>query len=76
MEFEFMTAGTALPHCMPLPPVLLRLPTSSTAKVMYARKQGLHPAYGHTSPLRCCWQAAAAERAAGAYRAAGVSLRS
>ena len=37
MEFEFMTAGTALPPCMPLPPVLLRLPTSSTAKVMYAR---------------------------------------
>ena len=23
MEFEFMTAGTALPPCMPLPPVLL-----------------------------------------------------
>lgn len=38
MEFEFMTAGTPLPPCMPLPPVLLRLPTSSTAKVMYARK--------------------------------------
>ena len=34
MEFEFMTAGTALPPCMPLPPVLLRLPASSTAKVM------------------------------------------
>ena len=33
MEFEFMTAGTALPPCMPLPPVLLRLPASSTAKV-------------------------------------------
>lgn len=37
MEFEFMTAGTPLPPCMPLPPVLLRLPASSTAKVMYAR---------------------------------------
>ena len=32
MEFEFMTAGTHLPPCMHLPPVLLRLPASSTAK--------------------------------------------
>ncbi len=37
MEVEFMTAGTALPPCMPLPRALLRLPISSTAKVMYAR---------------------------------------
>ena len=37
MEFEFMTAGTPLPPCMPLPTALLRLPASSTAKVMYAR---------------------------------------
>ena len=36
MEFEFMTAGTPLPPCMPLPLALLRLPASSTAKVMYA----------------------------------------
>ena len=37
MEVEFMTAGTALPPCMPLPRVMLRLLSSSTAKVMYAR---------------------------------------
>ena len=37
MEFEFMTADTALPPCMPLPRAMLRLPISSTAKVMYAR---------------------------------------
>ena len=37
MEVEFMTAGTALPPCMPLPRAMLRLPISSTAKVMYAR---------------------------------------
>ena len=37
MEVEFMTADTALPPCMPLPRALLRLPISSTAKVMYAR---------------------------------------
>ena len=37
MEFEFMTADTVLPPCMPLPPAMLRLPVSSTAKVMYAR---------------------------------------
>ena len=46
MEFEFMTAGTPLPPCMPLPPVLLRLPTSSTAKVMYARMLDEALAYG------------------------------
>lgn len=37
MEFEFMTADTVLPPCMPLPTAMLRLPISSTAKVMYAR---------------------------------------
>lgn len=37
MEVEFMTADTALPPCMPLLRALLRLPISSTAKVMYAR---------------------------------------
>ena len=37
MEFEFMTTDTVLPPCMPLPAAMLRLPISSTAKVMYAR---------------------------------------
>lgn len=37
MEFEFMTPDTVLPPCMPLPTAMLRLPVSSTAKVMYAR---------------------------------------
>ena len=37
MEVEFMTADTTLPPCMPLPRATLRLPVSSTAKVMYAR---------------------------------------
>ena len=37
MEFEFMTADTVLPPCMLLPTAMLRLPVSSTAKVMYAR---------------------------------------
>ena len=46
MEFEFMTAGTPLPPCMPLPPVLLRLPASSTAKMMYARMLDEALAYG------------------------------
>ena len=32
-----MTADTALPPCMPLPRAMLRLPISSTAKVMYCR---------------------------------------
>ena len=32
-----MTADTVLPPCMPLPAAMLRLPISSTAKVMYAR---------------------------------------
>ena len=37
MKFEFMTADTLLPPCMPLPTAMLQLPISSTAKVMYAR---------------------------------------
>ena len=37
MEFEFMTTDTVLPPCMPLPTAMLRLPISSTAKIMYAR---------------------------------------
>lgn len=37
MNYEFMITGTPLPPCMPLPRVALRLPVSSTAKVMYAR---------------------------------------
>ena len=37
MGFEFMSADTVLPPCMPLPAAMLRLPISSTAKVMYAR---------------------------------------
>ena len=37
MEFEFMTADTVLPPCIPLPTAMLRLPISSTAKIMYAR---------------------------------------
>ena len=37
MEDEFLTAGTALPPCLPLPWAMLGLPVSSTAKVMYAR---------------------------------------
>ena len=39
MEVEFMTADTTLPPCMPLPRAMLRLPISSTAKVMYARNE-------------------------------------
>ena len=37
MNCEFMIASTPLPPCMPLPKVMLRLPVSNTAKVMYAR---------------------------------------
>lgn len=37
MEVEFMTADTSLPLSMPLPEAVLRLPISSTAKIMYAR---------------------------------------
>lgn len=39
MEFEFMSADTVLPPCMPLPAAMLRLPISSTAKVMYPRQR-------------------------------------
>jgi hypothetical protein len=35
MEVEFMTAETLLTPSMPLPRAALRLPVSSTAKVMY-----------------------------------------
>ena len=52
MEFEFMTAGTPLPPCLPLPPALLRLPASSTAKVMYARMLDEALAYGIRSEER------------------------
>ena len=34
MEFEFMSADTVLPPCMPLPAAMLRLPISSTAKAV------------------------------------------
>lgn len=37
MEFEFMTSDIALSQSMLLPKAVLRLPTSSTAKVMYTR---------------------------------------
>lgn len=40
MNYEFMIIGTPLPPCMPLPRATLRLPVSSTAKVMYARLLG------------------------------------
>lgn len=37
MNYEFMITGASLPPYMPLPRATLRLPISSTAKVMYAR---------------------------------------
>lgn len=37
MKVEFMTIDTPLPPCMPMPRAALRLPISSTAKVMYSR---------------------------------------
>lgn len=37
MEYEFMTADTPLPPCMPFPKALTGLPISSTSKVMYCR---------------------------------------
>lgn len=37
MEVEFMTADTSLPPSIPLPEAVIRLPISSTAKIMYAR---------------------------------------
>ena len=36
MRFEFMVTDTPLPPSLPLPKALLRLPVSSTAKVLYA----------------------------------------
>ena len=35
MEYEFMTAATPLPPCMPFPKALAGFSVSSTAKVMY-----------------------------------------
>ena len=46
MEVEFMTADTALPPCMPLPRVLLRLPISST------RQGHVRPDVGFSFPVR------------------------
>ena len=37
MEVEFMTADTSLPSSIPLPEAVIRIPVSSTAKIMYAR---------------------------------------
>lgn len=37
MEYDFMTADTPLPPCMPFPKALAGLPVSSTAKVMYCK---------------------------------------
>ena len=37
MEYEFMTAATPLPLCVPFPKALAGLPISSTAKVMYCK---------------------------------------
>lgn len=37
MNFEFMTIDTPLPPSMPFPRALIKLPVSSTAKVMYCR---------------------------------------
>ena len=37
MEYEFMTADTPLPPCMPFPKALVRLQVSSTAKMIYCR---------------------------------------
>ena len=37
MAVEFMTADTSLPPSIPLPEAVIRLPVSSTAKIMYAR---------------------------------------
>ena len=37
MEYEFMTADTPLPPCMPFPKALAGLPVSSTAEVMYCK---------------------------------------
>lgn len=37
MNYEFIIDTSHLPRCMPLPRAVLRLPISSTAKVLYAR---------------------------------------
>ncbi len=37
MEYEFMTADTPLPPCMPFSKALAGLPISSTVKVMYCK---------------------------------------
>lgn len=37
MDYEFMTAGTPLPPCLPFPEALVKLPVSGTAKIMYCR---------------------------------------
>lgn len=37
MEYEFMTAATSLPPCMPFPKALAGLSVSSTAKLMYCQ---------------------------------------
>ena len=43
MEFEFMTADTVLPPCMPLPAAMLRLPISSYRKSHVCPSAGRHP---------------------------------
>lgn len=40
MNYEFMTAGTPLPPCLPFPEALVKLPVSGTAKIMAGRKDG------------------------------------
>jgi hypothetical protein len=37
MKFEFITADTVVPSCLPLPVAILRLPVNNTAKIVYAR---------------------------------------
>ena len=53
MEVEFMTTDTTLPPCMPLPRAMLRLPISSTAKVMYARMLDIVCRYCVTASFLC-----------------------
>lgn len=36
MKFEYITADTILPPCMPLPTSVLRIPVRDIAKAMYA----------------------------------------
>lgn len=61
MEVEFMTADTPLPPCMPLPRAMLRLPISSTAKVMYARMLDIVFVSGIEDTHRLCTRAAMLE---------------